>query len=84
MKSPEGKKRAISNKIITHFISFSFHCDSVKEYAVQVMSPGHFYLELSDAIKEGDGKHLLRCWQYLLPVFWSTVVIYKIQATSCC
>ena len=32
------------------------------------MEFGTFYLELSDAIREGDGERLLRCWRYLLPI----------------
>ena len=32
-----------------------------------------FYLYFRDAIKEGDGKRVLRCWRYMLPMFYSTV-----------
>ena len=43
--------------------------DQVFAYASEVMSLGLFYLEYNDAIKEGDGLRLLRCWRYLLPLF---------------
>lgn len=29
-------------------------------------------MEYSDAIREGDGERVLRCWQYLLPLFKSS------------
>ena len=32
------------------------------------MEFGTFYLEFSDAIREGDGERVLRCWRYLLPI----------------
>ena len=42
------------------------------EYGKKMLSLGCFYLELSDAIKEGDGERVLRCWRYLLPIFKSS------------
>ena len=30
---------------------------------------GCFYLEFNDAIKDGDGIRILRCWRYILPMF---------------
>ena len=42
------------------------------EYAIQIISLGCFYLEYSDAIHEGDGIRVLRCWRYLLPIFWNS------------
>ncbi len=36
------------------------------------MSLGCYYLAFSDAIKEGDGLRVLRCWKYLLPIFKSS------------
>ena len=38
-------------------------------YAIQIISIGCFYLELLDAIREGDGERVLTCWRYLLPIF---------------
>lgn len=42
------------------------------EYSQKLLGFGCFYLELCDAIKEGDGQRLLRCWRYLLPIFKSS------------
>lgn len=33
------------------------------------MGLGCFYLEFCDAIREGDGHRVLRCWRYILPIF---------------
>ena len=33
---------------------------------------GLFYLEFCDAIKEGDGERVLRCWRYMLPIVHNT------------
>ena len=38
---------------------------------MNVLSIGLFYLEYRDAIKEGDGIRILRCWKYLLKIFFS-------------
>ena len=43
--------------------------DEVNAYANQLLSLGCFYLEYSDAIREGDGLRVLHCWRYLLPMF---------------
>ena len=48
------------------------HSDLVSEYAVQLLRLGCFYQEYSDAIREGDGGRLLRCWKYMLPMFLSS------------
>ena len=42
------------------------------EYGKRLLSTGCSYLEFSDAIKEGDGERVLRCWKYLLPLFKSS------------
>lgn len=44
----------------------------VLEYGKRLLSLGCFYLAYSDAIKEGDGLRVLRCWRYLLPLFKSS------------
>ena len=46
--------------------------DKVNLYAKHLLSLGLFYLEFSDAIKEGDGSRVLRCYRYMLPVFISS------------
>ncbi len=45
--------------------------DMVNQYAIKMLYLGLFYYEYGDAIKEGDGSRILRCWQYLLPMFLS-------------
>lgn len=40
--------------------------DSVLSYAEETLSLGLFLLEFTDAIHEGDGYRILRCWKYLL------------------
>ena len=47
----------------------STETDGVTEYGKQVLGLGCFYLEIADAIREGDGERVLRCWRYLLPIF---------------
>ena len=42
------------------------------DYGKNLTGLGCFYLEFSDAIKEGDGLRVLRCWKYLLPLFKSS------------
>ena len=46
--------------------------DMAHLYATQVMSLGCLYMEFRDAIKEGDGLCILRCYRYLLPIFKSS------------
>ena len=43
--------------------------DHVKEYACDVLSLGLLYLEFIDAIREGDGERIIRCWKYILLLF---------------
>ena len=43
--------------------------DRVKEYTMETLSLGLFLLEFKDAIREGDGTRVLRCWKYLLIIF---------------
>ena len=44
-------------------------------------SDGLLYLEFCDAIKEGDGSRLLRCWSYLFLIFRATQCTdYTIEA----
>uniref|UniRef100_A0A1X7U207 DUF6589 domain-containing protein n=1 Tax=Amphimedon queenslandica TaxID=400682 RepID=A0A1X7U207_AMPQE len=43
--------------------------DGVMSYAVAVLSQGLLYMEFSDAIREGDGSRILRCWRYFMIIF---------------
>ena len=46
--------------------------DGVSSYSVQVLRLGCLFMEFADAIREGDGEHVLRCWRYLMPIFLSS------------
>ena len=41
----------------------------VYDYNAKLLSLGCSYLEYCDAIWEGDGVRVYRCWKYLLPIF---------------
>ena len=43
--------------------------DGVKEYAIEFLTMGLLHAEFCDAVKEGDGKSVLRCWKFLLLYF---------------
>ena len=43
--------------------------DCVCEYSVQLLRMCCLYMEFADAIREGDGGRVLRCWKYMLPIF---------------
>ena len=69
---------SVCKAVIDKFVSFQFHCqrsptgDQVHAYSMQLLSVGCFYLEFSDAIREGDGDRVVRCWRYLLAAFKSS------------
>ena len=46
--------------------------DAVAEYAHDIMSLGLLLIEFNDAIHEGDGERICRCWQFLLLIFKAT------------
>ena len=46
--------------------------DEVYAYACGVLTHGLVYMEFRDAIKEGDGYRILRCWRYFLMLFKET------------
>lgn len=65
--------------IVDSFTTCNFHgkpvakaMDKVYLYEKYLLSVGLFYLEYADAIKEGDGTRVLRCWRYMLPMFVSS------------
>ena len=43
--------------------------DGVQEFAKKFLSLALLYEEFEDAIREGDGLHVLRCWKFMLLVF---------------
>lgn len=46
-------------------------CDGVLEYAQDTFTLGLLLMEFIDAIGEGDGCRIMRCWKFFLPVFKS-------------
>jgi len=57
--------------------------DRVYFYAQEILSLGLLYMELCDAVKQGDGERLMLVWKYLLPVFKaSNRVHYSNEALS--
>lgn len=72
---------SVCTALVKKFVNFEFfpksavECprqeqeDKVFQYASKTLSLGLFYIEYLDAIHEGDGDRLLRCWRYLLPMF---------------
>lgn len=81
MKTSAERKKILNDickELVDTFVDFSFHggnksndcrSDKVNEYGKKLLGLGCFYLEFSDAIREGDGNRVLRCWRYLLPIF---------------
>lgn len=80
MKSKDERKQALNDvcdKVVERYVHLAYNrtplCskkgDKVLDYSKNLLSIGSFYLEFQDAIKEGDGKRVLRCWRYLLPIF---------------
>ena len=65
----------LCGNIIDQVVSFNLHDEEAKEqdkvydYSTKLVSLGLFYMEFCDAIREGDGGRVLRCWKFLLPIF---------------
>ncbi len=80
LKSHE--RRALSllgvRQITAKFIHLSYPAsvtpekDHILAYAKEVMSLGVLLMEFNDAIREGDGQRILRCWKFFLPTFKAT------------
>ena len=43
--------------------------DGIQEYAKEFLSLALLYEEFADAIREGDGMRVLRCWKFMLLIF---------------
>jgi len=43
--------------------------DSVYFYAVDLLTMGLFWYAYRDAIREGDGDHIMRYWKFLAAIF---------------
>ena len=71
----------ITNAIFDKYVTIQYNktsaatqtsSDEVLDYATNLVSFGCFYLEFRDAIKEGDGLHVLRCSRYMPFMFMSS------------
>lgn len=55
--------------------------DHVQQYAREVLTLGLLLMEFNDAIHEGDGHRIIRCWRYFLVLFKATKrTNYSIEA----
>ena len=71
--------KSICHKVVTNFTNFHLpavpsvnrvdYNDQIQGYAKELLSLGLFYMEYVDAVREGDGDRVLRCWRYLFPLF---------------
>ena len=70
-------KLAVS-KIVEQFVDISYPTpitekdNHVQAYAKEVLSPGLLLMEFIDAVREGDGERIVRCWKYFLPLLKSS------------
>lgn len=84
MKEKEERKvimEELCMQVFDKFISLSFGTmststsyvhsadDGVSSYSIQLLRIGCLYMEFADAIREGDGERVVRCWRYFMPVF---------------
>ena len=71
----QDKLKEICMGIVHKFVNISFNerpvssVDNVHNYSIYLLRLGCLYLEMHDAIREGDGERVMQCWQYLLPIF---------------
>ncbi|KAL5467435.1 hypothetical protein EMCRGX_G031658 [Ephydatia muelleri] len=70
--------QAITNTICSEFVKVGIHepparrkelNDHIQQYAMETISMGLLFSEFKDAIKEGDGERVLRCWKYFMLLF---------------
>ena len=73
---------SIARNVILKYAMVTYHTtqaigndddeDMVYVHSIQLLSMGLMYIHFRDAIKEGDGEHVLRSWKYMLPIFVAT------------
>ena len=80
----------VTMNVVDSFINLNFNniqheqtTDKVLLYAKQLLNLGCFYLELSDAIREGDGDCVLCCWRYASNVDEFRTENYAIDSLKC-
>ena len=44
--------------------------DDMFNYQCSLLDHGLLYLNFRDAVAEGDGTRIIRCWKFLLIQFW--------------
>ena len=70
----EGKEKrkaaldTLARQVVNKFVTFRYNSlkdrslgDKVFQYHTRLLSLGLFYVEYSDAIREGDGNRVVRC-----------------------
>ena len=60
----------ISDCTILPHTSKGFSVDGVNHYASAVLNDGLLLMEFKDAVREGDGKRILRCWRTMTLYFY--------------
>ena len=70
----------ISNHVVSEHVSLATafsHCSAQGEgttydYASEVLTLGMFIMNFKDAVREGDGEHILVLWKYMMLLFKAT------------
>lgn len=63
-----------TSEVVKQYVDLSFGTksattDHVKAYASEVLKFGLLLMEFNDAVTEGDGNRILRCWKYFFLFF---------------
>ncbi|KAL5502833.1 hypothetical protein EMCRGX_G009668 [Ephydatia muelleri] len=79
---PSDQQAALESLVVSicsKFINISYpyrdykdSSDHILKYTMEVMSLGLLYLEFKDAVREGDGFRVLRCWKFFFLLFRGT------------
>lgn len=73
----EDMLNKVCQNVLDNYCSIKYHAkldndeldmDHVQLYASDVITMGLLYMEFSDAIREGDGPRIIRCYRYMLPL----------------
>ena len=70
----------ISNHVVSEHVSLATafsHCSAqgvgtTYDYASEVLTLGLFIMNFKDAVREGDGEHILVLWKYMMLLFKAT------------
>jgi L1 cell adhesion molecule like protein len=79
LQSEDERKRKMEEiliKIVHKFIDIKYNApcsttkdDRILQYSKQLLSIGCVFLEIVDAVKQGDGVRMLHCWKYLMIIY---------------